>query len=148
MELVRVARKAVASKFLRHQILVHGSVILVDFSLQQFELNTGGILITENSHIVLEQFEKISLLIEFECRDGLHDIQCRDCGPRILEPDEAVFIAGKPGMFIEVLENETFVPGIQFRWDKVEYIVNPKLSILVIWLMSHLYNLSISSCFS
>lgn len=77
----------------------------------------------EESDIVEEQLEQISLLGQFQRIFWLLHIVCRQGDTCVPKPQEAVAVPIELEILIEILENEAFVLRVQLRRNQIEDVV-------------------------
>lgn len=97
-----------------HNILIDSTIIDCLIISHQFQLDTIGKLARQQAHIALEEFKKVSGFGEQQRLFGLLYIICRKSHARITKPKETILVRGKTSLFIEALQNETLILGIQF----------------------------------
>ena len=107
-------------------------MIDIDFSAENPELYAVGVLICEQAHIVLEEFQKVSLFVQEQGNARLLDIEYGNTHSCILEPQETVLVHIELCILVQVFQNKTLVLGVEFGWDKVEYFVQVQLIVFVI----------------
>ena len=66
MQLVVISSETVAMQLLGDEVFIYGTVILLYLSLKQLQLDSGSILTSQESYVILEQFEQIPQFIQFE----------------------------------------------------------------------------------
>ena len=78
----------------------------------------------QQADIILKQFEKISLFVQFQRRYRFLHIICRQNHIGILEPDKVILVTAECHMFVQTLQNEPLVFCIEFRRNYVKDFVD------------------------
>ena len=89
-------------------------------------------MIREQSYVVLEQFQKVSLFVQEQGNAGLFNIEHGNGYAGFLEPQEAVLIHIELGVLIQVLQDETLVLCVEFGGDEIEHFIQVQLVVFIV----------------
>lgn len=119
-------------QLLRDGILIDGAEIDVLVSVDNAQLDTSGILAGQQSHVALEELEQVARTVQ-QKRDlrFLHVID-RQRHTSVGQPQETALDPVEFRVFVQPLQNEAFVFGIQLGRNQVENLLDIEFVVRVV----------------